>query len=86
MITSERGFSIGETVGGARINEGWSGGARENALENQAGFVVRQFMIDQMNGVSPTIWYEWSGDKFGLLDKSGKPRPAYNAACEMLKQ
>src|SRR5690606_25222921 len=68
-----------------QTHDGWSGGSLEQALIFQGWHFVRQFMLDQLNGVNFTIWYEWDGDKFGLVETdSGEPRPAYAAAKEML--
>ncbi len=81
MINTERGFAVKET------HEGWSGGSIEKAREYQAWYYVRQFMMDQLNGVKLTVWYEWDGDKFGLVEQEGSgKRPAYHAAVEMMEQ
>ncbi|WFB36172.1 cellulase family glycosylhydrolase [Kiritimatiellota bacterium B12222] len=81
MINTERGFAVKET------HEGWSGGSIEKAREYQAWYLVRQFMMDQLNGVNLTVWYEWDGDKFGLVEEEGTgKRPAYFAAVEMMAE
>jgi hypothetical protein len=43
-------------------------------------------MIDQLCDVRHTIWYEWRSDDFGLMDKTGTERPAYQAAATMLAE
>jgi polysaccharide biosynthesis protein PslG len=81
LINTERGFAVKETY------EGWSGGSQERALEFQGWHFVRQFMMDQLNGVRGTVWYEWDGDEFGLVERrSGEKRPSYHAAREMISQ
>ncbi|HMP76983.1 MAG TPA: cellulase family glycosylhydrolase [Kiritimatiellia bacterium] len=80
LVNTERGFAIKETT------EGWSGGTRAEALEFQAWHLVRQFLIDQLHGVYMSVWYEWDGDEFGLVDESnGARRPAYEAARTMMQ-
>lgn len=79
MLDTERGFSVKETA------EGWSGGSKEKTLEFQAWHIVRQYMADMMADVRLTVWYEWGGDEFGLVDKSGT-RPAAVAVQTMLKE
>lgn len=79
MLNTERGFAVKEN------QEGWSGGSKEMALEYQGWQFVRQFMVDQLEGIHLTIWYEWDGDKFGMADDNGS-RPVYQAAKTMFEQ
>jgi hypothetical protein len=79
LLNTERGFAVKETP------DGWSGGSKERAREFQAWHFVRQYMVDQLHDVRPTIWYEWDGDAFGLVDDGGS-RPAYAACREMFEQ
>ncbi len=79
ILNTERGFAVKETA------EGWSGGSIERAREFQAWHVVRQYLIDQLYGVTLTVWYEWDGEKFGISDEGGS-RPAYKACQVMFKQ
>ena len=60
MINSERGFAI------KLKHEGWSGGDPKEAKEYQSWMLVRQHLIDLMNDVPLTIWYEWGAKDFGL--------------------
>ena len=51
----------------------------------QAWHMVRQYLVDQMNGIGLTIWYEWAGNEFAI--SSGKKRrPAFHACATMIKQ
>jgi len=83
VLNTERGFSVAKHAGGGEVaNEGWSGVSKELALQVQAWHYVRQFMVDQMQGVAATSWYEIDGDKFGLIPD----RPAATAAKVMANQ
>ena len=79
LINSERGFAT------KKKKEGWSGGNEKDAKAYQAWHVVRQFMIDQMNGISLTIWYEWGAKDFGL-GLPGKENPSWYAYETMNKE
>jgi hypothetical protein len=79
MLNTERGFAVKETV------EGWSGGSKQRAREFQGWNFVRQFLIDQMHGLGLTVWYEWDGDQFGLVDDDDS-RPALAACLVMFDQ
>ncbi len=82
MVNSERGFSLsGKNV------ETWAGGDEKMADQFQAWHFVRQYMIDMMNGVKVTIWYEWKdGQQECEFIKNGVKRPAYEAAKVMIGQ
>lgn len=83
VLNTERGFSVAKHAGGGEVaNEGFSGGPEELALQFQAWHFVRQFMVDQMQGVVATSWYEIDGDKFGIIPD----RPAATAAKVMADQ
>ena len=61
-FNSERGFPLGK-------NEGYAGGDPALAEEYQAWHLIRQYLIDRLEGVPVTIWYEWSGNEgFSLWD------------------
>ena len=61
-FNSERGFPLGK-------NEGYAGGDPALAEEYQAWHIIRQYLIDRLEGVPVTIWYEWSGNEgFSLWD------------------
>jgi len=79
LLNSERGFSLNE------LEEGWSGGEMDKAAGYQAWHFVRQYLLDLMCGIHLSIWYEWSGDDFGLIQAEEK-RPAYHACVNMVKQ
>ena len=79
FLNSERGYPI-------RKAEGWAGGPDSLAPEFQAWHLVRQHLVDLLCGVRATVWYEWSGDEFGLVPSPGKPRPALLAARVLAEQ
>jgi len=85
MLQTERGFSISKTTGGAYADEGWSGGPANQAEVFQAWNLVRQFMVDQMCNIRLEIWYEFDGEKFGIMGDMAK-RPGHKAAKVMLQQ
>ena len=61
-FNSERGFPLGK-------NEGYAGGDPALAEDYQAWHLIRQYLIDRLEGVPVTIWYEWSGNEgFSLWD------------------
>jgi hypothetical protein len=82
ILNTERGFAA-QKPQDAREEEGWSGGALERQRDYQADHFVRQFMIDQLNGVLLTVWYEWGGNEFAFVGGDG-PRPAHAAAGVMM--
>lgn len=79
ILNSERGFSL------EKLDEGWSGGDVENAEEYQAWHFVRQYMIDLLNDIHLSIWYEWLGSDFGIL-YGGERRRAYYACRTMVDE
>lgn len=87
VLNSERGFAVKKTKSweGNPENEGWAGGPEGRAMMYQAWHLVRQYMIDQMNGIGLTIWYEWAGKEFAITN-GRKRRPAYHACATMIKQ
>ena len=82
ILNTERGFAVKKP---ADNDEGWSGGSEEKALEYQSWHFVRQYMVDLMAGVRLTMWYEWQGEKFGILE-GGKERPVAGAVRVMVEQ
>ncbi len=82
IMNTERGFAVKKPTDN---DEGWSGGSEEMALEYQSWHFVRQYMIDLMTGVRLTLWYEWEGEKFGILE-NGKERPVAGAVRIMIEQ
>ncbi|HPO90694.1 MAG TPA: cellulase family glycosylhydrolase [Victivallales bacterium] len=90
IVNTERGFSVEfkKTWGDHRDTEGWSGGPNDMATQYQAWHLVRQFMIDQLNKINFTIWYEWAPKdetKFAIVNGNEK-RPAFFALQNMIKQ
>lgn len=84
MINSERGFAYKKPQDELE-QEGFSGGKAQMLREYQAWHFVRQFMMDQINDVRLTSWYEWDGEEFGLMDAT-KSRPIYTAAKVMMQR
>ncbi|HBC88109.1 MAG TPA: hypothetical protein DCZ94_14255, partial [Lentisphaeria bacterium] len=87
MLNTERGFAVTKTKSweGNPESEGWAGGPEGMAFQYQAWHIVRQYMIDLMNGICLTSWYEWAGEEFAIASKD-KKRPAYYACQNMIKQ
>lgn len=79
ILNTERGFPIGKA-------EGYAGGDEKLSYEYQAWHVVRQYLIDHMEGIRLTIWYEWSGKEGFELIKDGKPVPAHTATRVLIDQ
>ncbi|PTY04481.1 hypothetical protein DB346_03335 [Verrucomicrobia bacterium LW23] len=80
-INSERGFPV------EKKKEGFAGGDMNRLYEYQAWHLVRQFLIDQMEGVAMTCWYEWSGkESFALVKTDGTETPAYHAFRQFITQ
>lgn len=79
IINTERGFPVKKA-------EGFAGGDENKTFEYQAWFIVRQYLMDMLEGVKLTIWYEWGGKEGFAIYADGKPNPAYNAAKVMIEQ
>lgn len=93
LLNTERGFSLNKHFmqEHAVQNEGFSGGPEERAAEFQAWHVSRQMLIDRMNDIRITMWYEWVKDEkekadFGLLTPEGEERPALVAYKELAQR
>lgn len=78
-INSERGFPLGKA-------EGYAGGDPSLAYEYQAWYVIRQYLVDLLEGLPVTIWYEWGGKEGFALYRAGNMTPAYNACKTFVKE
>ena len=78
-INSERGFPLGKA-------EGYAGGDPSLAYEYQAWHVIRQYLVDLLEGLPVTIWYEWGGKEGFALYRAGNMTPAYNACKTFVKE
>ena len=83
LIDSERGFT---NVKNGVNDEGWSGGASAKLMDYQAWHLVRQFLVDMIEGVRITSWYEYKGGEGFSLYENGQPRPALEAFKTMVKE
>ncbi len=63
--------------------------------EQQAAYFVRLFLINLMNDLSLSIWYDWHDDgpnakdieqNFGIIAWNGQPRMAYSAAQTLTRE
>ncbi len=79
LMDSERGFPLGKA-------EGYAGGDAGMAHEYQAWHLVRQYLIDMLEGAEAAIWYEWSGNEGFALHRAGEPTPAFKACGELVRQ
>lgn len=79
-INSERGFPVDKK------KEGFAGGEESKLYEYQAWHLVRQYLIDLLEGVNITSWYEWAGNEGFALYRKDNPTPAYNACKVFIAQ
>jgi len=65
------------------------------SLETQAAFIVRQQLVNLLDGVPLSIWYDWNDDgpdpanpehHFGTCTRDLKPKPAYLAVQTMTRE
>ncbi|MGH2481197.1 MAG: cellulase family glycosylhydrolase, partial [Ktedonobacteraceae bacterium] len=63
--------------------------------EQQAAYFVRLYLLNLLNGLPVSIWYEWRDDgantkqiedNFGLLTRQNQPKPAYHAAQTLVSE
>lgn len=81
IVSTERGYAAKATATG----EGWSGGAADKALYYQAAHFVRQLLVDQLNNVRFSVWYEWGGNEgFALFRPDGTEAPAVSALHDLV--
>lgn len=74
-MNTERGFPVDKK------KEGFAGGDGPELFEFQAWNLVRQYLIDLLEGVNLTVWYEWGGKEgFALYQADGETTPALKAA------
>jgi len=83
LIDSERGFT---NVKNGVNDEGWSGGSSAKLMDYQAWHLVRQYLVDMIEGVRLTSWYEYKGNEGFSLYENGKPRPALEAFKVMVRE
>ena len=83
LIDSERGFT---NVKNGVNDEGWSGGSSAKLMDYQAWHLVRQYLVDMIEGVRLTSWYEYKGNEGFSLYENGKPRPALDAFKVMVRE
>ena len=71
---------------------GYSSWQRGVSSETQAAFAVRQQLVNLLNGIPLSIWYDWKNDgndpnenehNFGTVTPDVKPKPAYVAIRAM---
>lgn len=75
VICSEWGYSIVEDPASVVVSP-----------ETQAAFVVRQQLVNLLHGVPLTIWYEWNGSGYGLVEQDLQPRLAYHALRTLARE
>jgi hypothetical protein len=68
---------------------GWSTAWKKMTPEIQADYLARQWLINQMQHIPISIYYDWHDDgtnpkdaehHFGIVDWAYQPKPAYQAA------
>lgn len=79
LFNSERGYPVTKA-------EGWTGGEGDLA-QFQAWHCARQLLVDQLNGIRLSNWYEWSGkESFSLHIAGPTVNPAETACTVLLTQ
>lgn len=77
------------------ISSEWGYSLTWISLEQQAAYFVRLSLLNLLNGLSMSIWYDWRDDgmdpkqvedNFGLLTWQNQPKPAYQAAQTLISQ
>jgi hypothetical protein len=77
------------------LNTEWGYSLTWASREQQAAYFVRLTLINLLNGLPVSIWYDWQddgsdpqqiNDNFGLLTWDGQPKPAYLAAQTLIRQ
>lgn len=77
------------------IDSEWGYSGTWVSREQQAAYFVRLALMDQLNGLPISIWYDWQDDgkdprqqeeNFGLLTWNGQPKPAYVAAQTLIRE
>lgn len=65
------------------------------SLDEQAAYAVRQQLVDLLNNVPLSIWYDWKNDgldpnenehNFGTVQNDLQPKPAYTALKNMFRE
>lgn len=73
----------------------WGFSAVDMSVDQQAQYLVRQFLINMMSGVKLSIWYDWHDDgqdpkerehHFGTVYWDFSPKPAYLAVQTLTKE
>ena len=74
---------------------GYSSWERGVSLDTQAAFLARQQLINLLNGVPLSIWYDWKNDgndpkenehNFGTVTSELQPKPAYTAVQTLTRE
>ena len=74
---------------------GYSSWERGVSPETQANFLVRQQLVNLLNGVPLSIWYDWKNDgtdpkenehNFGTVTSDLEPKPAYAAVKALTRE
>ncbi len=74
---------------------GYSTFAHGVSLEEQGAYIVRQQLVNLLNGVPLSIWYDWKNDghdanenehNFGTVTFDLQPKPAYIALRNMVRE
>ncbi len=77
------------------INTEWGYSLTWVSREQQAAYFVRLALINLLNGLPISIWYDWRddgddarqmNDNFGLLTWTGQPKPAHLAAQTLIRE
>ena len=74
---------------------GYSTWKKGVSLDEQAAYAVRQQLVNLLNNVPLSIWYDWKNDgldpnenehNFGTVQNDLQPKPAYIALRNMVRE
>lgn len=78
------------------VNSEWGYSTAVSTPEQQAAYVLRTHILNRLNGVPLSVWFEWknpelpyvpaddSENHFGLVDENGAFKPAATALAKLL--
>lgn len=77
------------------VNSEWGYSGTWVSRDLQAAYFVRLCLMDRLNGLPISVWYDWQDDgndprqqedNFGLLTWNGQPKPVFAAAQTLVRE
>ncbi len=77
------------------ISSEWGYSLTWVSQEQQAAYFVRIYLLNLLNGLPVSIWYDWrddganvkqTNDNYGLLTRQNQPKAAYHAAQTLISE